>query len=192
MSIIDIISHACGILGIIAAFAAFQCKSHFNVMLFRAANGIFFAVQYLLLGAWTGLVLNSIGVIRDLIFGVVVKKKKSTLPYIIVFGIITAISGFITADGKAAVFIVCAKVVSTIAYGMTSTGLIRCLGMPTHTGWLVYNALIGSYEGAICEGMTVLSIVIGLIRIDLMGLIKRKRMSVAEKEAAPELSVARN
>ena len=44
-----------GALGVLAAVLAFQCKRHDRVMVLRTANELLFALQYALLGAWTGM-----------------------------------------------------------------------------------------------------------------------------------------
>ena len=82
----DVLIEAIGILGIIASIISFQCKKHSRLLLFRSANESLFALQYGLLGAYTGMAMNVIGVVRNIVFTELVKRKKSTVPARIAFG----------------------------------------------------------------------------------------------------------
>ena len=64
----DVLIEAIGILGIIASIISFQCKKHSRLLLFRSANESLYALQYGLLGANTGMSMNVIGVVRNIVF----------------------------------------------------------------------------------------------------------------------------
>lgn len=68
-----------GVLGIIAGIISFQCKKHKNIMIFRTANEMLFAVQYFFLGAYTGVAMNVFGSLRNMVFMDMVKKDKNTM-----------------------------------------------------------------------------------------------------------------
>ena len=46
-------------------------------MIFKTASGLVFAVQFIFLGAYTGVVMNVIGSIRNIVFARLVSKNKS-------------------------------------------------------------------------------------------------------------------
>lgn len=163
----NIVIEGIGIVGILAAILAFQCKKHRNLMIFRTMNESLFAVQYFLLGAYTGTAMNLIGCIRNMVFADMVEKKKNTIWARILFSVI--ILGFIafTWDGPKSMLSGIAKTVSTFAYGSSRTSLVRALTLCTSAAWLIYNYIVGSNAGVVCEALTLISIVVGIVRIDL-------------------------
>ncbi len=180
MEIQDIIIQAIGYIGLIFAIIAFQCKSHKGVMIFRTLNEMFFVVQYLCLGSYTGAAMNIIGSTRNISFAACVEKNKSTKPLQIIFCIIFVVAGLMTTPvGIVQFMVIGAKIVSTIAYGMKNTTLIRLLTLPTSICWFVYNFSCGSVAGSLCEALTIISIFAAIIRIDIIG--KRKQKLNAKK-----------
>lgn len=67
-----------GALGVLAAVLAFQCKRHDRVMVLRTTNELLFALQYALLGEWTGVAMNLIGCVRNMVFRSMVLRGRNT------------------------------------------------------------------------------------------------------------------
>lgn len=74
----EIITQLIGGIGVLASVISFQCKKHNKILLFRTLNEAFFALQYFLLGAYTGMVMNIIGCVRNIIFSKQVERGKKT------------------------------------------------------------------------------------------------------------------
>lgn len=164
----DIIIQLIGGIGLLCAVIAFQCKQHKNVMLFRTLNEMFFAVQYFCLASYTGVAMNLIGSVRNIIFAIHVKKEKSTLIWQILFSFMFIVIGILTTNGIVSVMVILAKVVTTIAYSLKNTKYIRLLTLPTSICWLVYNIVCNSFAGILCEAFTICSIITAIIRIDII------------------------
>lgn len=164
-----------GILGIMAAVAAFQCKRHDRVMLLRTANELLFALQYALLGAWTGMAMNLVGCLRNMLFRKLVLRGRSTRWARCVFGAAFLLFALLTWAGFKSLLTGLAKVVSTVAFGSSNLFLLRILTLTTSTCWLIYNLSVRSYTGALCELLTLGSIVIGIVRIDIPRLRGEKQ-----------------
>lgn len=164
----DIIIQSIGGIGLLCAIIAFQCKQHKNVMLFRTLNEIFFAIQYFCLASYTGVAMNLIGSVRNIIFAIRVKKEKSTLIWQILFSVMFIVIGILTTKGIVSVMVILAKVVTTIAYSLKNTKYIRLLTLPTSICWLVYNIVCNSFAGILCEAFTICSIITAIIRIDII------------------------
>ncbi len=98
----DIIIQLIGGLGIIASIISFQCKKHNSILFFRTLNEFIFAIQYFLLGAYTGVAMNLIGCVRNIIFTKQVAKNKKTIVSTIVFGALFFVLGVFTWQGKKA------------------------------------------------------------------------------------------
>ncbi len=176
-----------GYIGLFFAVIAFQCKSHKKVMICRTLNEMFFAVQYVCLGSYTGAAMNVIGSIRNMSFAQCVEKNKSTRMLQIIFSGIFVIGGMLSMGEKGVavgIMVICAKIVSTIAYGIKNTTIIRLLTLPTSFCWLFYNISCNSSAGIICESLTIISIIAAIWRLDLPKLRKKKSWSDEEEFGA--------
>ena len=164
-----------GVLGIIASIISFQCKKHKNIMIFRTANEMLFAVQYFFLGAYTGVAMNVFGSLRNMVFMDMVKKDKNTMIMRYVFSGIFLLFIALTWEGSKSLLSGLAKVTSTFAYGSSNTRVVRIMILLTSTSWLIYNLIVGSYAGFLCELFTIVSIITAIIRIDLYNMIQGKK-----------------
>lgn len=162
-----------GFLGMLANFISFQFKSHKNILLFRSINEGLFISQYFLLGAFSGAFLNIVGVIRNIIFTKQVAKEKNTTVSAIIFSIIFTVFGLLTFDGVKSVMLIFAKVLSTIAYSNKNATIIRVVSFLTHIAYLFYNISVFSLAGAISDGILLISLIIGIIRFDILPQIKK-------------------
>ena len=168
-----IITQLVGVFGIIASVISFQCKKHKSILFFRSLNEFIFAVQYLLLGAYTGMAMNLIGCVRNFIFTNQISKGKRTILSTIAFCILFTFFGIFTWQGKKSVLIIIAKILSTLAYGNKNTTIVRAILFVTCTSWLIYNCMVFSIAGVLNEAFTLISLIIGVIRLDIIPLIKK-------------------
>lgn len=157
-----------GFLGILASVLSFQCKAHKRILFLRTMNEFLFGIQYLLLGAYTGAAMNFVGCVRNYIFSYQVQKGKKTALSRMLFSAAFVVFSLATWSGPKSLLIAVAKVLSTYAYGCTDTVRMRWIILVTSSSWLVYNACIGSIAGIVCEGFTLLSLVVALVRIHLL------------------------
>ena len=186
--VIIILAQVLGVIAIASNIYAMQFNKHGFIMLFKLIGSFLFCLQYLLLGAYVGMIMDFIGTIRNIIFAYLVKKEKSTKPYIIFFSLLTLALGIFTivttwsativtvsrwskninVATLLAVIIsilsVSAKLISTIAYGIKSTHTIRMLNIPSCSCWIIYNLVCFSFTGVLNEFFTISSIVIAEIR----------------------------
>ncbi len=156
-----------GIGGIVTSIISLQYKEHEKLMLLRASNEFLFSIQYFLLNAYTGMAMNIIGFIRDIVFKDMVKKNKSTIKARAVFSVIFVIAGFLTFDGFKTVVSTAAKVISSCLYGSSNTKVTRVGVLFTSACWIFYNITVGSYAGAVCDALTLISALIGIFRLDI-------------------------
>ena len=171
----NIIIQIIGFLGMGANLLSFQFKKHKNILLFRTINEALFILQYFLLGALSGGFLNIVGCVRNIIFSKRVEKGKSTTVFIAIFSILFTVFGLFTFDGFKSLMLIFAKVLSTVAYGNKNTTIIRTVSFLTHISYLFYNIAVFSLAGAISDGLLLISLVIAIIRLDIIPKISRNK-----------------
>lgn len=170
-----IIAQILGYIGLACTVVAFQCKKHNAVMILKTSNEFFFAMQYFLLGTYTGMAMNLVSSARNLIFAQLIKKGKSTLPFQILFCIFFIAAGILTWQSWISLLIILAKLLTTVVYGMKNTKIIRFGTVPTSIFWLVYNFTCHSSAGVLCEIFALVSITTAIIRIDIIEARKKKQ-----------------
>lgn len=181
----EIIIQLIGVLGIIASIISFQCKKHNSILFFRTLNEFLFGIQYFLLDAYTGMAMNLVGCVRNIVFTKQISKNKKTTMSTIIFGVLFLTFGIVTWQGAKSILIIVAKVLSTIAYGNKNTTVVRTILFITCTSWLIYNAFVMSIAGVFCEAFTLCSLIIGVIRLDIIPLVSRKyALKQAQKKNA--------
>ena len=174
MSLMAFIIQGIGGIGIVASIISFQCKKHKSILLFRTLNEFFFAIQYFLLGAYTGMAMNLVGCVRNTIFSRQVEKEKKTTVAMVIFSILFVGFGVVTWQGLKSILIIVAKVLSTMAYGNKNTRVVRGILFITCTSWLIYNACVFSIAGVLCEAFTLGSLIVGTMRFDIIPFVKKR------------------
>jgi hypothetical protein len=160
----EILIQGIGFVGIVAAIIAFQAKKHRNIILFRNANTLLFALQYLLLNAYSGAAMNMLSFVRNEIYSWCIKKNKKTIYAQMVFCGIYIASGILTWAGIESLIIIISKFFSTYAYGIKDTKWLRIFTLISVSCMLVYNIYARSWAGVICEVFTMISLIIALVR----------------------------
>ncbi len=156
----DIIVQGIGALGLLASILAFQFRSHKKIMLFRTANELLFALQYLLLGGYTGMLLNTFGTARNLMFAYQIEKGRDVKWSRLFFSLVFVVSGIVTWSGFPSVIITGSKVLSTAAYSLKNTVALKLLSLFTSSMWLIYDSMVFSLAGVLCDVLTIGSILL--------------------------------
>ena len=170
----DLAVQLIGCFGILASMISFQCKKHNSILLFRTLNEAIFALQYILLGAYTGAAMNIVGGVRNTVFTEQVRRNKKTTVSTVLFCVLFVASGILMWQGPKSILIIVAKSLSTVAYGNKNPAVVRAITFFTCSSWLVYNCCVGSAAGVLCEAFTLVSLVIGIVRLDIMSPKKVK------------------
>ena len=155
-----------GLIGLILSIVAFQFKKHKHIVLLKLSSELVFSIQYILLGARTGAVLDFISVIRNFLFYKFVKKNISTTPVIVIFGLFVVITGFVTFDGFMSLLPIGSKLLTTVSYGMKNEKWLRVITLPSCILWIIYNLFVSSYAGTLTDGITLVSLLIAMYKFD--------------------------
>lgn len=163
----DIIIQLIGFLALAASLISFQFKKHNHILLLRTASELIFALQYVLLGAWTAAIMDGVSVVRNTLYTHLVKKNRSTTPVIVAFGIFVMVTGIITFDGPVSLLPIISKLLTTVSYGMKNERWLRIITLPSCIFWIIYNLFAGSIAGILADTMTLVSLVIAIYQFDI-------------------------
>ena len=169
------------IIGIFAAainILSFQCKSKNKIILMQLFGGALFFLNFLLLGAITGAVMNVLAVIRAILF--LYKEKLRINDKALVYGLIGAfiVSYALTftvfgVEPTLPNFIrellpVIGMSAATVSFNMKNAKAVRIIGITLSSpSWLIYNICVLSIGAIFCEAFSIVSIAVGIIRHDI-------------------------
>lgn len=156
---------------------SFMQRKKSTVLVLQLIGGSLFCVQYFMIGAITGGLLNILSAIRAIVFLNKDKLKANHPAWSIGFSICYFIS-------YASVFLVFGKdptienlffellpviamVLSLISFRYSDAKYIRRYGLACSPLWLTYNIANSSIGAIICEVFNLFSIMIGILRHDI-------------------------
>jgi len=177
----DLLVQALGLIGMVMNLISFQLKEQKKLIRLQFFSSIVFTVHYLLLGATMGWILNMLGIGRAFVFSNKDKawaQKKFWLPLFIAAFWIVYVLTFTVLGKEATIHNLLLELLpaigmtcTTIGFRLENAAKVRLLSLSNAPTWLVYNIISGSIGGALTEIFCLISVVVGIIRLD----IKRKQ-----------------
>ncbi len=171
-----------GIIGLILCIIPFQFKKHKHIVLCKMSSELTFALQYFLMGltgvagAYTGAMIDLVSGGRNFLYHKFVSKGKSTTPLIIGFSLLVIVIALGSWAGPLSLLPMSAKIITTVSYGMKNEKLLRYITLPSSIFWIMYNVIIGAWEGAIADSLAFASLLIAIYKFD----IKNKQKGIEQ------------
>mgnify|MGYP001130253951 CR=1 FL=1 len=165
----EIIAQAIGFVAVIVTVSSFQIDNRKTILLLLMVSSSLYSIHFLLLGALTGSALNAINIARNYIFAQKYEYKwANSRLWLLFFIVVFIFAGILTWDGLKTILPVVGMIAGVIAFWMKNTTHIRLLALIAPPCWFIYNFIVGSYPGMVVEVFTVTSIIIAVIRYDIL------------------------
>ena len=158
-----------GLLAVAMFLLSYQQKKRTNIILFNVISRCLYILQYLLLGAFAGAVLDILGALSSVIAGkkhtpFIQKHTKATLiavnACIVAAGVGIALANQSWLD----LFSLTGVLLHTSAFWISDEKIIRRVSLLGSPFWFVYNFLSRAYGSAIGDILTICSILIAMFR----------------------------
>ena len=169
MKIPFIIPQIVGLLAVATFLWSYQQKKRKNIILWNAISRGLYILQYLLLGAFSGAVLDILGAISSVLAGKRDQgfiKKHTKLTMLLINGaIITA--GLVIAILHRSLWDllpIAGVLLHTGAFWITDEKIIRRISLAGSPFWFIYNLHSMAYGSAVGDILTMCSIVIAMVR----------------------------
>ncbi len=167
-----------GVLAALWGILSYQQKTQRGIVTFKLINQLLWMTHFLLLGAWAGCILNGIGVFRCTVFYFSCDHKwaQHKIWYAVFAALIIAagIFSWRQGDGWIALLSMCGSLLSTYSLSLQDPFRVRAINLCSSPLWLIYNLFKHSGAGIVTELLSIGSIIIGILRHDLLNL-KRNR-----------------
>ena len=165
----DIIPQIIGLMAVGLFLLSYQQKKRKNIILFNTVSRCLYILQYILLGAFAGAVLDILGAVSSVIAG---KKhtpfiKRHTKAMLITVNACIIFAGVTIAvinKNLLDLFSLAGVLLHTSAFWISNEKIIRRVSLIGSPFWFIYNFLSRAYGSALGDILTMCSIVIAMIR----------------------------
>jgi hypothetical protein len=165
MTIPYIIGQIIGIISMAIFFVSYQCKEAKKLMLLQCVAVAAMCTHYLLIGATSGLVLNTVCLVRNICYANRDKKFLSGNWVPIFFCTTMGIVGIISWQDYYSIFILVALIINTAFLSQPNTQYLRYSILLTSPLVFIYDVFVLSWGGMANETLAITSSVIGIIRL---------------------------
>ncbi len=167
-----------GLLAVALFVLSYQCKSRGHIIALNAASRVLYVLQYLLLGAYEGAVLDTVAFFISLLCGGRNKGfVKNHLPLVILCSnTLIVAAGVLTYQNIFSVLAIVGVLLETLALWLQKERSIRIVSLFAAPCWLAYNLIKFAFGSAVGNVITLISLAVAIVRYDVL---KRK---AAEKE----------
>lgn len=163
--------------------ASFQQKTRNRILGVQMVSGTLWTVHYALLGAYTGMALNFVGVVRCFVYANRKDGNRFDNNYIPgIFMVVSVAVGLLSWTGPASLLPMASLSFTSFAYWSKNPTVLRVLSYPNCICWLLFNIISGSYAGIATEVFNLISVTVGILRHDVF---KKKVVPVPLAEDTP-------
>mgnify|MGYP002521012639 FL=1 len=175
MTLYSIFVQLIGFIPSLISILSIQLKDRKKLIILQFSAGIMWVTHYYLLGAYTAVLTNSIGMFRSFLAYFNDKKWAKSIWWLFLIIALSLFSSFITWDGYI-------SLLPTISLICTATGLwvhnltiTRILFLISSPCLLVYDIFTGSWGCTIIEIIAFISFILAIVRLDIVPYFKKKR-----------------
>ena len=143
----------------------YQFNTRKQILTILSLASLLFSIQFFLLGAYSGAVLNAINVARNYAF---YKYRYRAWSAIVLWGFIAifCIATILTWQGPLSLLPAIGMISGAFANWQPKAKHIRLLSLISPPAWFVYAVAVHSYAGMIGEVLILSSILVGMYRFD--------------------------
>ena len=163
----DVIAQAFGIAAFIVAMLSFQQKKQKTIAFMQFVSSALFTVNYLMLGATVGFWMNIVGMVRGLVFS---QRNEHAWARHIIWPILIigacALIVMLSEVSLLNILPVIGMIFSTLALRCEKASTVRLLMLGSVPCWFIYNFASGTIGGTLTEIANLISILVGMYRLD--------------------------
>ena len=166
----EIAGQIIGFIGMTLNIISFQAKTGKKIIIIQLISSVAWLAHFFLIGAYTGAILNGVCIIRNTLYAFKDRYKKPFTVIVPAFVIALFIAaGILTYTDAFSILPMVAMVLSSVALYLKKETVLRLLSIIVSALWLTYNIRQHSIAGSLTEAFSIVSIIIALIRYDIVG-----------------------
>ena len=171
------IAFVVGICAVILYFFGYLQKKRAAIIFFNAFSRLLYIIQYFLLSAFTGAVLDIAGILSSFLAGAKNKPfvKNHTRLFVLTASVLIVAAGLMTYENVFSLLPIIGVLLHTGAFWMDDEKKIRIVSLLGSPFWLIYNFVSGAYGSCIGDILSIVSIAISMVRFDIAPKIKARK-----------------
>ena len=153
-----------GLIGLIILLISFHKNSRKALLNYQIVSSLLFSVQYIILGAMSGFVMNIMMCLRNLIF-----SKFDNVPhkYITIVIIIMLVLSVFSYEGSISLLPCIGSIIYTISLAKSNITITRVTNVFTCILYIIYDIKFLAIAGLISASIELLSTLIAIYRYDM-------------------------
>ena len=165
---IQTIAFFIGLLAVTLYLLGYLQKKRMHIILLNASSRFLYILQYVLLGAFEGAVLDIAGIVSSLLAPLKKYKfvRKYTVLFVILLDLMIVAAGLALYKNLFSLFPIIGVLLHTSAFWIDDEKWIRRVSMAGSPFWLVYNFASGAYGSCIGDVLSMVSLGISMVRYD--------------------------
>ena len=164
MTVMEFIGQIFGLIAVVISFVAYQMPTQKKILFMNMLVTVAILLNYAFLGATTGVILNVVCFIRNIIFMNRDKKIFSYKFYPYLLMVIIGGLSFLTSEGVHSILITIGLIINTFALSLTNPQATRYCMAISCSFIFAYNIFVFSIGGMINEAVAIISSILGIIR----------------------------
>lgn len=171
----NITAQVLGLLAIIGILSSYQQVKKEKYLFVQGVANIFFAVQYLLLNAYSAVGSNLIAILRSFaVYGYEKKNKKAPIWLMLIIELFIITIGVFTYKDIYSLIPILIASLYTIGVTQKKLEVTYFIGLVAAILWIFYNYMVGAYVASLGSIFEFLSALIGIIKVIKYGNKKRR------------------
>ena len=168
-NIMNLFAQIIGMLAVISFLLSYQQKKRKNIIIWNATSRCLYIIQYFMLGAFEGAVLDILGTVSSVMAQKKEKRfiKQHSKKVVILLDLMILAAGLALYENIFSLFPVIGVILHTSAFWINEEKIIRKVSFLGSPFWLVYNLVSGAYGSAIGDVLTMISIGSAIYRYDM-------------------------
>ena len=160
-----IIAQICGLIAFVIVVLSVHFKSKESIVMCVILANLIMSVEYFLLNAITGAVVAILCTVRCIVFYVYKKKNlKPSLITLIIFEIVTIVTGIISWQNIWSLLPIFAALIYTYGLWQDNVTVIRITTGIVGLNWTIYDLVVKAFVGAIQDLSQFISAMVSLYR----------------------------
>ena len=164
MEMTQMIGQAMGMLAVVMGFVSYQMRTKKQLLVVQSITALTFCIHYYLIGAPSGLILNSLCIVRNLAYYHKDKPLFSGWKCPIFFAVLLIGLNLPFWQGYYSLFVITGGVINALCMALDDPQKIRKSILISSPLVLLYDVFVLSVGGIIYETVAIVSSIIGIIR----------------------------
>lgn len=162
-----IVAQISGVIGLLFLIVAMQNNDKEKVLKNQMFANVFYELQYIALGAFSGACMAAVGIIRSKVFSDYEQQKKPiTVKVLVAVLMAIVVLGVFSYTSYYSIIPTVMTMLYSYAIWQKDLKKFRLLSLVSVTGWIYYNLSVGAYVAFIGSVIELSSIAVAIDKFD--------------------------